>query len=883
MTEQLVLPLEREVSLRLAGGKGQSLSRLKRDGFPVPAGKILTATAYAAFVDAHAIHEQILTAALPDIQAGKLVFHRAEARVRQEFDSHPLTDKLKTTIASIYEELGGDRQILAVRSSATLEDQPEQSFAGQHASFLNVRNLETLLVAVKDCWASLWSERALSYRFQAGIANADLAMAVVIQRLVAADVAGVAFTANPVTGARDEILVNASRGLGEHVVSGMVHPDEFVLDRPTFTVKSSRLGNEPKHQERRATDDAHALSGESFPIGDACLDASQLANLGHQALAIEKLFDSTPQDIEWAISDGELWILQSRPITRLPPKPLRDVRWDPPEPGAYLQRSQWVEHVPEPVCTLFEDLHMHRSLQAAWGRNLTRHGNHDFEDTQPPASFVLTTTVNGFAYRQVGEPPRTGRPFPARMKRSGRLARHWSRLRIYLTFTLIWRFVALPRYLREIRDWDQLEPSAASIEQLWKGIRALSQADAAYWFNGGVWNAFSLSRGTESQLQNFLREFGNERFSSGQFLSGLKSPAFDAQRDLFQIAKLIRSDNALFHQVVKHSPHQMLDILTSRGDCEAITQAINNHFGRFGHQLGTLDFCEPPAREQPLSTFRSIHTYLVQPDLDPNRNRERLNEAQRRIRRNATKHFRGKAKLKFWWRLWIARRFYPYREAAMFHLGRAWTVLRPLALELGRRLADIGTLRDAEDVFFLNCEELGRAIRGVVAIDRMPATHRQAHYPDGAAIPEFAQTAMARRLLRARRKNLKPPFLIPGPPPWAPITSPVDEERAENVLLGSPVSPGRVSGEACVIRSFEDLPKVRFGTILVCPTTTPAWTPVFPHVIGLVTDIGGILAHGSIVAREFGIPAVLGLVDATDKIQDGQTITVDGDAGTVEL
>lgn len=866
-----------------AGGKGHSLSRLSRGGFLVPKGAILTTIAYNTFVDAHSIREQILDASSPDIQSGQLVFSGAEARIRRLFNSYPLTAELKSAITSVYEEFGGSDRTLAVRSSATLEDQAEQSFAGQHASYLNIAGIDALTEAVRNCWVSLWSERALSYRFQVGIENTEVAMAIVIQRLVSADISGVMFTANPVSGARNEIHINASHGFGEAVVSGAVDPDEFVLDRLSLGVKSTRLGFRPNQINERAIHDDSEDSGDVAQSAESCLEPPQLTMLADQAVAIEKLFSGDPQDIEWAFCEGRLFILQSRAITQLPPEPLTDVSWDPPEPGAYLQRSQWVEHVPDPVCTLFEDLHMGRSLQEAWGRNLARRGNHDFEDTQPPACFVLTTTVNGFAYRQVGEPPRTGEPLPKRRKRHSSLARSWSQLRIYLTFTAVWRYVALPRYLRRIRYWAKVEPPSATVEQLWKGIRALSQADAAYWFNGGVWNAFSLSRGTESQLQEFLQEFGNNQFSSGQFLRGLKSPAFDAQVELFRIAELIRANDELYQVAIKHSPHQLLDIVASKSAGKSTQKTIDVYFAQFGHQLHTLDFCEPLVRERPLDTLRILHNYLLHPNLDPNRNRERLKQERRRARVSATKHFRGKQKLKFRWRLWLARRYYPNREEAMSHLGRAWTVLRPFASELGQRLVDRGTLHTAGDIFFLTTNELGRAIRSIVAMDRLPATHRQAHYPNGAAIPELAQKAMERRILRLRRKNLKPPFLIPGPPPWAPLVSIGADEEAKNVLKGSPVSPGRVTGEACVIRSIEELAKVRFGTILVCRTTTPAWTPIFPQITGLVSDIGGVLAHGSIVAREFGIPAVLGLMDATERIQDGQTITVDGDTGTVQI
>ena len=526
---------------------------------------------------------------------------------------------------------------------------------------------------------------------------------------------------------------------------------------------------------------------------------------------------------------------------------------------------------------------MRRSLQEAWGLNLTKLGNHDFDDTQPPASFCLTTTVNGFAYRQVGEPPRTGKPMPIRVKPRRRFFRFWSTLRIYTTFVPKWRFVALPRYLKQVRIWRQLDPASATYQQLWRGIRTLSRADAAYWFNGGVWNAFSLSRGTEVKLQNFLQQFGAEQFSSSQFLVGLKSRAIDGQAALFNIAQMIRSRKQLYETVIKQ-PHQtMLETLASQTNIDSIQTALDDYFKDFGHQVRTLDFGEPLESEDFFNTTLALHNYLLKPESDPFQARERLKQEQKRIRRSAAKIFRGWLKLRFYWLVWLARRFYPYREAAMSHLGTAWQLLRPFTLELGQRLVSRNMLRHPDDIFYLTAEEIGRAIRSIVAIDRLPDAHRDAHYPDGAVIPELAEKASQRRILRSQRMNLNPPKLIPGPPPWAPLDGSQSGMPSPNLLRGSPVSPGQVTGEACVIRSIEEFPQVRQGTILVCPTTTPAWTAIFPQVIGLVTNIGGILAHGSIVAREFGIPAVLGLPDATEKIHDGQTITVNGSSGTVTI
>ncbi|MDE0189954.1 MAG: PEP-utilizing enzyme [Gammaproteobacteria bacterium] len=876
------ITLGEPATLEQVGGKGHSLTQLAGAGFAVPDGCILPTAVYRRFVRATGVEQSVLEAAKPEIVRGTLSFDTAAGRIRDLFDSPSLSDDLFNSLRKAYTDVAADAASVAVRSSATAEDLPDFSFAGQQESYLNILDLEAFVVAVRRCWASAWSARALAYRHRVGVDNDNVAVAVVVQRMVDADVSGVLFTANPATGARGEMIVNASYGLGEGIVGGTVGPDEFVLDRESLAVRDTHLGDKARMVVGTGKGGTRPVDVEADRRSLPSLSASQLAELGHQARAVEKHFDGIPQDIEWAFASGKLWLLQSRPITNLPPEPLVDVRWDPPEPGAYLQRSQWVEHVPEPVSTLFEDLHMKRSLQEAWGRNLVRHGNHDFEDTQPPASFHLTTTVNGFAYRQVGEPPRTGQPRPRRPGRRSRLAARLRTLRMYLTFVPRWRYVALPRYRREIRAWHALEPKAATVEQLWTGIRAMSKADARYWYNNGVWNAFALTRGTEYQLHGFLEEHGDGLFTSGLFLSGLASPAFDAQTSLAAVAKAIRDRDALFEAAIAASPHRLLEILDRHPDGGKARATLDGYFAQYGHQVFTMDFVEPAEAESPLNTLRSLQALLAAP-YDGDAARRQLRQRRRKAIRAASRHFRGTLRWRFWWRLWVARRYYPNRERAMFELGRAWTVLRPFARELGRRLAEAGTLHEPEDIFFLTTDELGRAVRSIAALRRLPESHRHAHYPDGPGLPEYADLAVERRELREARKRLKPPVLIPGPPPWSPLPSDVDAETPNNALEGSAVSPGRVTGEACVILSPNDFDRMRPGTILVCPATTPAWTQLFPQAIGLVTDIGGILAHGSIVAREYGIPAVLGLVDATERIRDGQTLTVDGDKGLVEL
>ncbi|MDA0788864.1 MAG: PEP-utilizing enzyme [Proteobacteria bacterium] len=876
MTELFIRPLGTNPSLEQLGGKGNSLAGLVNAGFIVPDGFHITTSAYRRFLQENDLSGALAEAAAPDVVKGAISFEAAAARVQTLIEDAVMPMEVRQAITSAFEELAADR--VAVRSSATAEDLPGLSFAGQQDTYLHIRGLDPLLEAVQRCWGSLWTARAMGYRHQMGISQSEIAMAVVVQTMVPAEVSGVLFTANPTTGARDEMIVNASYGLGEAIVSGEVTPDSYVIDRTSLEVKEAVIG--AKEQMIVGSEDQGTVIRKVRDTDRLAESISReaLEELTATALKIESHFGDLPQDIEWLIADGKLWLLQSRPITHLPPPPLTEVRWEPPEPSAYLGRSQLVEHIPDPVSTLFEDLHMKRSLQYFWGRNLTRRGQHDFVDTQPPASFHVQTTVNGYAYRHLGEPPRTGRApdyrprqWVPRALRPGlqRWQRRWMNFKMFNLWTPEWRFISLPRYRREVRRWEALVPSKATPNQLWAAIRKLSEAEARYWYHGGVWNAFSLTRGTESQLHNFLQENSAGRFSSGQFLSGLRSPAFDAHVALWRVANAIREDKALYKAAIATSPWHLLSMLAEHPSGERPRRLLDVYIKQYGHQIFTLDFVEPSEADDPDSIAQSLYALVLQADYDPLARQREVSKRRRDQELEAIGFFEGDTLREFRRLLRRARRYYPNREAAMFHMGRAWTVLRPLTMELGQRLADVGTLHAASDVFFLNLDELGRAIRALLA---------------GDGLPEYRQLTVSRRSLREARRWLNPPTHVGNPPPWiSRRVNQEDERNSDDQLKGSPVSPGTVTAPVSLILSPSEFSRMKPGSILVCPTTTPAWTQLFPQAVGLVTDIGGILAHGSIVAREYGIPAVLGVGDATRRIADGQIITVDGNRGLVTL
>ena len=882
MTPSHIIPLSAEEPLAVVGGKGRSLGHLKRAGFTVPDGFVLTTRAYRDFIALNEIQDRLETLARSEIRGESLTFAPAADRIARLFADSRIPDTVTSALRKACDEPEVRGVTVAVRSSATAEDLPEHSFAGQHDTFLNVSGFAAILEAIRKCWTSAWSSRAMGYRHERAISHTDIAVAVVVQRMVAADVSGVLFTANPVTGERAEMVVNASYGLGEAIVGGEITPDTFVIDRASRDVTSTTLGAKARMvaadgDNRTKTRDVPLASRETH-----ALTSAQLRELAAIATEVEASLDGRPQDIEWLHADGAFVLVQSRPITGLPPPPLKDVRWEPPEPGAYLGRSQLVEHIPDPVSPLFEDLHMRRSLQHFWGRNLVRRGRHDYVDTQPPYSFVTSTTVNGYAYRHLGEPPRTGRPKPMREPHR-RTLRLWFLARLYLTFVPRWRYGALSRYRREIRAWSALRPAHATAEQLLAGIRALSMADARYWYDHGGWNAFSLTRGTELQLQNFLDAELPGQFTTGQLLSGLASPAVEAHKSLWRIAAMIRDELALLDEVVSTPVPRLLDHLRKHDGATEVVRAIDAYLDDYGHQIYTLDFAEPSHGEDTTNVMRSLLALVLRADYDPDAAQRERAIKRRRHARQALNGLRGRARVRLLWRLWVARWFYPNREEAMFHMGRAWTMLRPFARELGRRLTEAGTLSEPDDVFYLRTDELTRAVRAIVSIEALTKRGFEEEWPHGARVLGMDERVAARRALRAARRSLVPPTHIPAPPVWARQRKTDKAPVEANELKGAAVSPGRVTAEACVILSPAEFGKMRPGTILVCPTTTPAWTQLFPLARGLVTDIGGVLAHGSIVCREYGIPGVLGVGDATSRIADGASVTVDGDRGVVVL
>ena len=936
MTYKYILPIDtKTVSLEMIGGKGKSLARMASAGMSVPSGFYLTTSAYKDFVEKNNLQEAIINLAKPEIIGKTVSFESASKNIQELIKGSELSDEIANEIQQAYGALTGQNPAVAVRSSANAEDLPDLSFAGQQDTYLNVYGDKALITAIRDCWASLWTPRAISYRHQMGIKQDMVAMAVVVQIMVPSDVSGILFTANPVNGERSEIIINSSFGLGEAVVGGQVTPDSYVVDRKTFTVKESIIG--PKAQKIISSDKQGTILQDTSEDerSQSSLSEKSLKELTSIALNVEQIFEGAPQDIEWAISGGKLWMLQSRPITNLPPQPI-EVTWEPTPPAKILARRQIVENIPDPCSPLFDELYLTEGLESP------------AKGQKRKSFFVgggpMFVTVNGYAYQrfdfpQVVDIQKEIDKAVTEEEKKDIIAKIWKQwddtyaqmrnksdstmekhdLDLFLaelssedleafnewaknsdfkdiahevtmpesknpTYSAFnktqinekqingWKEKAMPELLATVEEWQKIDYRTASDEELLRGIRELAIAGGRYWSSNAS-HTFGVAKSTDDQLQAFLREnLPDHNFISGQFLSGFKSKTLEANEHMYKIAKQIQADDALYELMVTTPPKQMMDVLQNHPNSSPVVKAIEEYLEIYGHLGYSLDFVESLPTEDPSVLLSTLKTMITAKDYNPNKHQ--INAAGKRDQamQKIEQLLDGLQYWQFRYRHWFTHRFYFVREEVMFYLTNGWPTLRLLARELGNHLVDIGTINIPDDVFYLVTEELTKAINA---------------RKENKAIPEYQQLTSERRELREARKRLHPPGTIPevasNNPGVAFKETQVKNDPNSDILKGIPVSPGTITSPASLINSPAEFDQMQPDSILVCPMTNPAWTPLFAHATGLVTDMGGILGHGSIVAREYGIPAVVGTGNITQRVKHGQKITVDGNAGTVAL
>ncbi|MFJ6504164.1 rifamycin-inactivating phosphotransferase [Streptomyces sp. NPDC091879] len=863
MTEQYVLDLQEvdETQVAVVGGKGAQLGELSRmEGIRVPAGFCVTTEAFRRIVaETSSLDDQLdrLSRSAPDDREG---IRALSARIRRTIEEVAVPEELA---AAISRALGrhGEQAAYAVRSSATAEDLPTASFAGQQDTYLNVMGVTAVLQHVSRCWASLFTERAVAYRQRNGIDHRTVHMAVVVQRMVFPHAAGVLFTADPVTGNRKVASVDAGFGLGEALVSGLVNPD-------VFKVRDGEIVSKVIAAKQRAV---HAL-----PAGgtrDVAVDAqrqeqpaltdAQAVRLAEVGRRIEAHF-GRPQDIEWCLVDDGFQIVQSRPITTLFPVPESDDQ----ENHVYVSvgHQQMMTDAMKPLGLSMWQLTAMAPMHAAGGRLFvdvarrlatpaSRAGLLDLMGKGDPLVRDALETVlaqdgfvpslpdagpGGLPGRGAADPietdPAVVTELIERSRTSIAALEHDIRSK---TGPALFDFL-----LEAFEEHKRVLSDPLSIQAIMAGM------EATWWLN--------------DQLREWL---GEKNAADTLTLSAPDNITSEMGLALLDVADVIRPHPDVVAFLEGVQDEGFLDELAKRTGGAEARDAIEAYLDRYGMRcVCEIDITRPRWRERPstlvpviLDNVRLFEPGAAERRFEQGRRKAREKEQDVLARLRALPD--GDRKADETKRMIDrVRTFIGYREYPKYGIIARYFVYKTALMEEAHRLVQAGVLPEPEDSFYLTFQEFHAVARSHQVDQRLVQRRKDAFRSYERLTPPRVLTSDGEAVTGAYRRDDVPP----------------------GALTGLPVSAGTVEGRARVILDMAEA-DLEAGDILVTTFTDPSWSPLFVGIAGLVTEVGGQMTHGAVIAREYGLPAVVGVDRATRLIEDGRRIRVHGTDGYVEI
>ncbi|MES5819864.1 rifamycin-inactivating phosphotransferase [Streptomyces sp. RG80] len=863
MSEQYVWDLRDVDETRVAavGGKGAHLGALSRiEGVRVPGGFCVTTDAFQrVMAEAPSIDDRLDRLARVDPDDREAI-RTLSAEIRRIVEGVPVPADLAAAITGALARLG-EQTACAVRSSATAEDLPTASFAGQQDTYLNIVGPTAVLEHISRCWASLFTERAVTYRRRNGIDHRTVHMAVVVQRMVLPHAAGILFTADPVTGNRKVATVDAGFGLGEALVSGLVNPD-------VFKVRDGEVVERAIAAKRRAVEALPAGGTREVAIDarvreQPALTDAQVVRLVELGRRIEAHF-GRPQDIEWCLADDEFQIVQSRPITTLFPVPEssdqdnhvyvsvghQQMMTDPMKP---LGLSMWQLTAMVPMHAaggrLFVDVTRRLGPPAARAALLEIMGRGD-----PLVRDALETVLDrdGFVPSLPdagpGGPPGGGAADPT---------------------------VADPAIVTEL-----IERSETSLAALERDIRTKT-GPALFDFLaeafeehkrvvGDPLNIQAIMAGMEATwwLNDKLQEWLGEKNAADTLtLSAPDNITSEMGLALLDVADVIRPHPEVVEFLQGVEDEDFLDGLAQlKGGPEA-RAAIEGYLDRYGMRcVGEIDITRPRWRERPttlvpviLDNVRIFEPGAAERRFEQGRLKawEKEQEVLSRLRALPDGEGRAEATKRM---IDQVRAFIGYREYPKYGIVSRYFVYKQALLGEAERLVQEGVLAEREDIHYLTFQELGDVVRSHQVDERLVQQRKEEFRSYHALTPPRVLTSDGEALSGSYRRDDVP----------------------DDALVGVPVSAGTVEGRARVVLDMADA-DLEAGDILITPFTDPSWSPLFVGIAGLVTEVGGLMTHGAVIAREYGLPAVVGVERATQLIRDGQRIRVHGTDGYIEI
>ncbi|MFC9493851.1 rifamycin-inactivating phosphotransferase [Streptomyces sp. NPDC056982] len=871
MIEQYVLDLQDidETQVAVVGGKGAHLGGLSRiEGIRVPDGFCVTTDAFRRIIaEAPSIDDQLdeLSRLNPD---DREAIRTLSAQIRRTVEGLAIPGDLAAAITHALARLG-EQAAYAVRSSATAEDLPTASFAGQQDTYLNVVGPTAILQHVSRCWASLFTERAVTYRQRNGIDHRTVHMAVVVQQMVFPYASGILFTADPVTGNRKIATVDAGFGLGEALVSGLVNPD-------VFKVRDGEVLDKAIAAKQRAV---HALPAggtqevavESQRQGQPALTDTQAVRLVQLGRRIEAHF-GRPQDIEWCLVDDGFQIVQSRPITTLFPIPESgdqenhvyvsvghgQMMTDPMKPLGF---SMWqlTAMVPmhEAGGRLFVDVTRRLASPASRAGLLEAMGKgdplirHALETVLDRDGFVPSLPDAGPGGRPAGGPG--GRPAgsaPAPIETDPAVVAELIE-RSRVSIAALERDIrtktgpALFDFLLEaFEEHKRVLSDPLSIQAIMAGM------EATWWLN--------------DKLQEWL---GEKNVADTLTLSAPDNITSEMGLALLDVADVIRPQPEVVAFLQGVDGDDFLDELAKRAGGTEARDAIEAYLDRYGMRcVGEIDITRPRWRERPstlvpviLDNVRNFEPGAAERRFEQGRQKAQKKEQDvlTRLRTLPDGDRKADEVKKMIDRV---RTFIGYREYPKYGIISRYFVYKQALLAEAERLVQADVLSEKEDVFYLTFQELHDAARSHQMDDQLIHRRKEAFRSYHALTPPRVLTSDGEALTGAYRRDDVP----------------------AGALIGVPVSAGTIEGRARVILDMAEA-DLEAGDILVTAFTDPSWSPLFVGIAGLVTEVGGLMTHGAVIAREYGLPAVVGVEHATRLIRDGQRIRVHGTDGYVEI
>ncbi|MEM2839627.1 MAG: PEP/pyruvate-binding domain-containing protein [Thermoplasmata archaeon] len=872
MSAKIVLLEEMDPDSSSYGGKATGLAHLIRAGVNVPEGFVVPISAYDDFVASNDLEPKIRTILESTNFDNEASVKDCSNRIKALFSDAKMdfrfAEQLKETLDK---KRPGCRW--AVRSSAVAEDMPEASFAGQQDSFLCVSSSD-VPEHVKKCWASYWNDRAIAYRHGSGIPQFLGGIAVLIQEMIDARASGILFTSDPISSNKNVSIIESSWGLGEAIVSGMVTPDRFECDKRSGTILRKNIGLKSRGifmaPEGKVCRDIRPDMQRLSSITE--LEIEELVSLGRK---IEKYFGK-PQDVEWALGQDKIYILQARPITTIAKK--TETLWT---------RAYGDEYWSDVTSPLFFSLlghylseYVNREGSKIMGyKNLTNkellrvHKGHIYFNSEVLEEVFTYNPRFSRTRELLNYFPKKDQERIANAK-TRIIRRLLAEIRIALLDPdgMILRTAKAydewsVRFMQEMRRFDSLDLKKLSDNELFFEFKKMEKALLKHYRlirYGLVTHSIGMNLIIKRWLSDWLNDKTGELYS--KLISGLPgNKTIETNDAIVRLANMARADPSISTLLLNLDAGSFIE----RIDHEPQLAAFKKEFARFieeyGHRSHTREIYFPRWADDPTLVVDMLKALVASPPVDLEKlEKEKINE------RLATEKFVldsiGKMKFGFIKKILFktimgyAQTYLMFRENQRFYLDHQIARQRKLFMEYGRRFAERGWISQQEDIFFLSKEEIFEIAKTRVPLDIEIVKGRREDFK------KFANV-------------LPPKFLIGDTEFDDTVVSLEDVVRID----GTPSSPGIVTGKARVIDSIDHISEIQEDEILITSNTDPGWTAVFSKIGGLITETGGILSHGAVVSREYGIPAVTAVSRATEIIKTGQTITVDGNDGVIYI